>query len=151
MEVGRLFALDEAPAHEGDVPVAVLGHAYWQDSFRWRSGPPQPDSHVGREVIYRDRGAAAGRWLRRPAVPIYLPMATLSGLRWDDRDSGFGTGAIGRLRTGVDLTAARHDIDRANREVREQVGTNASKLEIGSLTAWYLGDVSRWAPWASCC
>jgi putative ABC transport system permease protein len=76
-----------------------------------------------------------------PAVPIYLPIATVPGLPWDDRDSGFGTGAIGRLRMGVDLTAPRHDIDRANREVREQVGANASKLEIGSLTAWYVGDV----------
>jgi hypothetical protein len=30
--VGRLIP-DEAPNHERGVPVAVLGHAYWQDRF----------------------------------------------------------------------------------------------------------------------
>ena len=74
-----------------------------------------------------------------PVVEFYFPMAADGTLPWDDRDSGFGAWAIARLRLGVTLEAARKDMERVNREVRELAGPTAGKAK-GHHDTWYVGD-----------
>jgi predicted permease len=138
---GRLFGAAEAPDHEGGEPVAVLGHSFWQQRF---GGDP---GIVGQSVTLGGRGytvvgvLAPDAGFPDPAIEAYIPMATIRGLPWDDRESGFGTSAIARLRAGVTLEAARTDLARVDREVRELAGKTASTAVLSSLSASYLGEV----------
>jgi len=138
---GRLFT----PAEPGDRPggdrLVVLGHAFWQQRF---GGDP---AIVGQTLTLAQEPWTVigvlppGAGFPSPEVEFYFPMAALSTLPWDDRDSGFGAWAIARLKPGVTLEAARLDMERVNREVRELAGPTASKAEVATLTSWYVGDV----------
>jgi predicted permease len=138
---GRLFTTTEVVDHEGGAQVIVLGHAFWQQRF---GGDP---AIVGQTLTLAQRPYTVigvlppGAGFPNPTVEFYVPMAALEGVPWDDRDSGFGAWAIARLEPGITLEAARQDMERVNREVRELAGPTAAKAEIGTLTSWYVGDV----------
>ena len=140
-EAGRLFTAEETPDHAGGAPVVVLGHSYWQQRFGGDRAILGQTLRLG-GVNYSVIGVLppeAG--FPDPGVQVYVPMATLRNLPWEDRDSGFGTEAIARLRSGVDLEGAAPDIGRVNREVASEVGKTAVQIELVGLSAWYLGDV----------
>ena len=140
-EAGRLFTKTETPAHDQRDQVVVLGHAFWQERF----GGDR--AILGQTLTLSDRPYTVigvlppGAGFPAPTVEFYVPMAAVAGVPWDDRDSGFGGDAIARLTPGVTLAAAREDMVRVNREVRDLAGPTASKAEVGTLTAWYVGDV----------
>jgi len=140
-ELGRVFHAAEAPDHAGGEYVAVLGHSFWQQRF---GGDP---AIVGQSLTLGQKSyqvigvLPAGAGYPGPAAEFYVPMATLDGLPWDDRDSGFGTSALGRLKAGVTLAGARDDFERVNREVREVGGPTTATAELGTLEARYVGEV----------
>ena len=139
--LGRVFGAAEAPDHEGGEPVAVLGHSFWQERFGGDPGLLGQTLRLGGKNYTVVGVLAPEAGFPNPQVEVYLPMATLSELPWDDRDSGFGADALARMRPGVTLAAAREDMARVNREVEELAGKTASKAEVRSLEAFYVGDV----------
>jgi predicted permease len=140
-DIGALFGAAAAPDHDGGEPVVVLGHAFWQQRF---GGDP---GIIGQTLTIGGRDYTVTGVLQpnagfpTPAMQFYVPMATLSGLPWDDRDSGFGASAFGRLRATADFPAARQDMARVDREVAEAVGRTAPTAEVSTLTSWYVGDL----------
>jgi putative ABC transport system permease protein len=138
---GRLFT----PAELGDRPsgdrLVVLGHAFWQQRFGGDPAIVGQTLTLAREPYKVIGVLPPGAGFPSPAAEFYFPMAADGTLPWDDRDSGFGAWAIGRLKPGVTLEAARQDMERVNREVRELAGPTAGKAEVATLTSWYVGDV----------
>ena len=138
---GRLFT----PAELGDRPggdrLVVLGHAFWQQRFGGDPAIVGQTLTLAREPYTVIGVLPPGAGFPSPAAEFYFPMAADGTLPWDDRDSGFGAWAIGRLKPGVTLEAARQDMERVNREVRELAGPTAGKAELATLTSWYVGDV----------
>lgn len=139
--VGRVFGAAEAPDHEGGERVVVLGHSFWQQRFGGDPGLLGQTLRLGGENYTVIGVLPAETGFPNPQVEVYVPMATLPGLPWDDRDSGFGTQALARLRPGMTLAEARADMARVNREVVELAGKTASQAELSSLEAYYVGDV----------
>jgi predicted permease len=139
--LGRTFRVEEVPASAGGAAVIVLGHGYWQDQFgadpeavgRMLEIDGTPYTVIG--VLPRGIGYPT------PDVPIYLPMATLPNLPWDDRDSGFGTRAVARLAPGVSLDSARADIDRVAATLKQAQGEAAVLPELRSLNEFFLGEI----------
>ena len=140
-QLGRVFGAAEAPDHEGGELVAVLGHSFWQQRFGGDPGLLGQTLRLGGKnygvigVLPPDAG------FPNPQVEVYVPMATLDGLPWDDRDSGFGMDALARMRPGTTLAEARADLARVNREVAAVAGKTAAQAELSSLEAYYVGDV----------
>jgi putative ABC transport system permease protein len=140
-QLGRVFGAAEAPDHEGGAPVAVLGHRFWQERFGGDPALLGQTLRLGGKnyTVIGVLPPEAG--FPNPQVEVYVPMATLAGLPWDDRDSGFGTDALARMRAGVSLAGAREDMARVNREVAQLAGKTASQAEVRSLESYYVGDV----------
>ena len=139
--LGRLPTAAET--EPGSEAAAVLSYGFWQNRF---GGDP---AILGQTMVLDERPYViigvlpAGAGFPSPEVQVYVPMGTLPDLPWNDRDSGFGTRAIARLAPGVTLDAARRDLERVGREVREIAGAHASQPELRSLIAYYLDDVRR--------
>jgi putative ABC transport system permease protein len=139
--LGRLPTAAET--EPGSEAAAVLSYGFWQNRF---GGDP---AILGQTMVLDERPYViigvlpAGAGFPSPEVQVYVPMGTLPDLPWNDRDSGFGTRAIARLAPGVTLDAARRDLQRVGREVREIAGAHASQPELRSLIAYYLDDVRR--------
>jgi putative ABC transport system permease protein len=142
-EVGALFGPDAAPDHEGGRLEVVLGHAWWQQRFGGDRGL------IGQTLTLAGRPYTVGGVLEPhagfpdPNVQFYIPMATIPGLPWDDRDSGFGASAFARLGAAVTFTAARQDMTRVDREVRDVAGPTAPTAVVSTLESWYVGDVQE--------
>jgi len=139
--LGRLPGAEETAAHAGMDAVVVLGHAFWQRRFGGDS------SVIGRVLKLDNRPYTvvgvlpAGVGFPEPDVEVYAPMGSVPDLPWDDRESGFGTRVIARLKAGVPLLAARQDLDRVGREVRAEGGPRTPLPEVQSLTTYFVGDV----------
>jgi len=140
-EVGSLFGAKAAPDHEGGELLVVLGHAFWQQRFGGDRAILGQTLMLGGRPYTITGVLQPNAGFPDPAQQFYLPMATIAGLPWDDRDSGFGASAFGRLHPSADLTAARRDMVRVDREVAEVAGRTASTAELSTLTSWYLGDL----------
>ena len=140
---GRLFAPNEVPDLPGGPKVAVLSHDFWQQRF---GGDP---GIVGRTLTLSQQPFTVigilppGAGFPSPAVQIYVSLTGLGGIPWEDRDSGFGASAVGRLRTGMTLAAARDDMARVHREMTALVGPTAVRAELSTLTAFFVGDVQK--------
>ncbi len=142
LALGRGFSPDETPDHPGGAQVVVLGNRYWRSRF---GGDP---ALVGQTLTLGGRPYTvigildAGTGFPDPEVDLYFPLATLPAddVPWDDRNSGFGTDAVARLRPGVGIEEARNDLARVNREVAGLVGPKASSVEAISLDEYYLGS-----------
>jgi predicted permease len=139
-EHGRLFGADEAD--RGAVPIAVLGHGFWQQAF---GGDPDA---VGRTLVTDEFAATIvgvlppGIGYPSPEVEAYVPMGVLGeSVPWDDRNSSFGTRALGRLGPGITPDAAQADLSRVAREVRAMVGDEVATPELRGLDDLFLGDI----------
>ena len=91
---GRLFtAVETQPGAPGTV---VLGYAFWQSRF---GGDP---AIVGQSLTLDQRPylvigiLPAGVGYPSPEVQGYVPMGSLPGLPWDDRQSSFSTRVVAR-------------------------------------------------------
>ena len=140
-EAGRLFTDAEVVDHERSERVVVLGHAFWQERFGGDRAILGQTLTLAQESFTVIGVLEAGAGYPTPEVDVYVPMANLAGLPWEDRDSGFGASPLARLKPGVTLAEARADLDRVNREVRELAGPTAAKAEASSLTASFVGEV----------
>jgi putative ABC transport system permease protein len=104
--LGRLFMdQDDRPAA---APTVVLNHRFWSDSL---GGDPQI---VGKTVTLDGRayevvGVAAPVWETRP-VDYYMALGRLVG-GVTNRGQHGSIRALGRLKPGVTLAAARADLD----------------------------------------
>jgi predicted permease len=139
--IGSLFGPDAAPDHEGGRMDVVLGHGFWQQRFGGERDIVGQTLTLGGRLYTVVGVLEAGAGFPDPAVQFYVPMATIPGLPWDDRDSGFGASAFGRLLPGTAVTSAHQDMARVDREVREVAGATAPTAVLSTLTSWYVGDV----------
>jgi putative ABC transport system permease protein len=141
--LGRGLTAAETPAHPGGEPLAVLGHAFWQQQF---GGDP---AIVGQAITLNDIPhtvvgvLAPGGGFPTPAVDLYVPMAVSARLPWEDRSSSFGTRAYARLAPGVTVEEAARDLDRVGRELRAAEGETVALPEVRSLASFYTGDSTR--------
>ena len=139
--LGRLLTPEELPDREGAPFVAVLSHAFWQQNF---GGQPEAvgQTLVLDEQVYTIVGIMPpGAEFPRGSVDLFLPMGTIPNLPWDDRGSSFGTRAFGRLAPGVNLGAAREDLDRVGQEVRAEAGDDTALPELRTLSDYVIGNV----------
>jgi len=139
--MGRVPGAEEtAPGGEATV---VLSHGFWRQRLGGDS------SAIGQTLVLDGRPHVITGVLPEgvaypdPEVQLYVPMGSIPGLPFDDRDSGFGTQAIARLAPGVSLALARSDMARVGRELREQYATSATQPEVRSLNGFYVGDARR--------
>ncbi len=138
---GRAISAAEAPDHAGGGAVAVLGYAFAVERFGNAEAAigqslrldANPYTVVG--VLPRNLGYPG------PDVQVYVPMATLPDLPWTDRDAGFGTQILGRLRPGVSLETARLDLERAGQQLARDVGTPVDQPVLQTLHQHYVGDL----------
>jgi predicted permease len=140
-EHGRTFNPDEVPAAAGGATVVVLGHRYWQDQFGADPEVIGATLEIGGAPYTIIGVLPRGIGYPTPDVPVYLPMATLPDLPWNDRDSGFGTRAVARLAPGVTLETARADIARVAAGLKQAHGETAVLPELRSLSEFFLGAV----------
>ena len=68
-------------------------------------------------------------------------MATLPDLPWTDRDAGFGSRSLARLRPGVSLEAARLDLERVGQQMTSDVSPTVAQPVLQSLQHFYVGDI----------
>jgi len=138
--LGRLPAAGELADHAGMAAVVVLGNGFWREHFGGdRSALGHTMTLEG--VPYTIVGVLPPEvGFDDPGIEIYFPMGSLSGLPWDDRDSGFGMRGFARLKPGVDLQSAQSDLDRVGREVRA-VAPTTPLPEIRSLSEYMIGNV----------
>lgn len=121
--------------------IAVLGQGYWQRAFGGDPGAlgetltlrGQPYTIVG--VVPEGFGWPS------PATEVYVPLGSISGLPWNDRNSGFGASAIGRLKPGATWEDARADLARIGREIQAAEGPAVGMPRPLSFKEYYLGDV----------
>ena len=112
--LGRFFG--PADDHPGAAPVIVLNHRFWSSQL---GGDP---GIVGTTLTldgnpYQVAGVAAPLW--EPwRVDYYLPLGPIVGNTTDRRQHG-SIRAIGRLKSGVALAAARADLDATMRHLAE--------------------------------
>ena len=138
---GRVFGAGEAPDHEGGEAVVVLGHRFWQERFGGDPALLGQTLRLGGTNFTVIGVLAPEAGFPNPQVEVYVPMATQQGLPWDDRDSGFGMEAIGRLKPGASLAEAQADMARVDREVAAVGGKTTPRAELHSLESYYVGDV----------
>ena len=106
-ELGRLFAADEFQA--GRETVALLSHALWSSRYHGDR------NIVGRTIVLDDTPytivgvMAPGFAFPEPGSDIWVPLV-FTGADRDNR-SGHTLSAMARLRAGVDLGAARREMD----------------------------------------
>lgn len=138
---GRVITAEEAPDHPGGGAVVVLGHSFALERFGSAEGAVaqsirldgQPYTVVG--VLPPDLGFPG------PQVQVYCPMATIPDLPWTDRDAGFGTRSLARLRPGVSLEAARLDLERVGRQMASDVSPTVAQPVLQSLSHFFVGDI----------
>lgn len=140
-EVGRGFTPDETPDHKGGGHVVVLGYSYWKTRF---GGDP---NLLGQTLTLDGQNYSVigvltpGTGFPTPEVQAYFPLSTLGDdVPWDDRDSGFGTDALARMRPGIAAATANEDLTRVNREFKAEFTAISPSFELSRLDDWYLGS-----------
>jgi putative ABC transport system permease protein len=140
---GRLItAAETEPGAEGTI---VLGYGFWQ---RRLGGDP---AVVGQTLLLDQRPyvvvgiLSPGFGYPSAAVDGYIPMGSIPGLPWDDRQSGFGTRVVARLAPGVTPELAQQALDRVTSNVEAQVGRPIDHPELRTLTDFYVHDLRRQA------
>ena len=137
--IGTLFGASET--EPGSPATAVLGERFW----RTRLGADL--TVVGQTLVLDGRPhlvtgvLAADADYPNPDVDVYVPMGSIPGLPFDDRESSFGTRAVARLAPGVTMALAQEDLNRATRSVAEEIGRAMPQPEVRSLTELFVGDV----------
>ncbi|HEX9580236.1 MAG TPA: ABC transporter permease [Gemmatimonadales bacterium] len=137
--MGRLFSAAETDP--GAAPVVVLGDRFWRTRF---GGDP---ALVGQTLMLDGRPHTVSGVLApnvgypTPEVNLYVPMGSIPDLPFDDRQSGFGTRAVARLKPGVTLVRVQEDLDRATRTIEEDEGRTIEHPEVRSLREFFVGDV----------
>ncbi len=138
---GRLLtAVETEPGAEATI---VLGYRFWLSRL---GGDP---GIVGQTLLLDQRPYVvvgvlpAGFGYPSPEVDAYVPMGSIPGLPWDDRESSFGTRAIARLAPATTPALAQQDLDRITRAIAAQVGQPIAHPELRTLTDFYVHDLQR--------
>jgi predicted permease len=137
-ELGRVFTAAET--EPGAEPMVVLGERYWRTRLGADPGV------LGQTLVLDGRPHTISGVLAPNAgypnadVNLYVPMGSIPGLPFDDRQSGFGTRSVARLAPGVTLARAQEDLDRATRAVEEEVGRPTGHPEARLLRDHFVGD-----------
>ncbi len=138
---GRLFTPAETePGAEGTI---VLGYGFW----RARMG--RDPSVLGQTLVLDQRPYVVigvlpeGFGFPSPAVEAYVPMGSIPGLPWEDRQSSFGTTAIARLAPGRTPALAQQALDRITSGVEAQEGQAIAHPELRTLTDFYIRDLKK--------
>lgn len=140
---GRLFL--PAETEPGAEATLVLSYGFW----RVRLGG-DPDI-LGQTLVLDQRPYLVvgilpqGFGYPSPDVDAYLPMGSIPGLPWDDRQSSFGTRIVARLARGATPSLAQQDLDRITAGVEAQVGQVIGHPELRTLTDFYVRDLQRQA------
>ncbi len=140
---GSLFPA--AATEPGAAAVIVLGYGFWQQRF---GGDP---GVVGQTMILDERPYVVvgvlppGFGYPSPAVDGYVPMGSIPGLPWADRQSSFGTRVVARLAQGVTPRLAQQELDRLTSNVEAQLGQPIAHPEIRTLTDFYVHGLRRQA------
>ena len=132
-ELGRLFADRETAIGTG-APVAVLSDAVWRGRF---GGDP---SIVGRTLTLNGQpfvviGVLAPSFVDPyPDVEVYLPITSPPSPSWLTRDNP-EVWAVGRLRAGVTMEAARRELSAIMAELAKEypLTTPATTVFVQSL------------------
>jgi putative ABC transport system permease protein len=121
--------------------VVVLGHSYWTTRFGADPGILGQTLTLDGQNYSVIGVLTPGTGFPTPEVQAYFPLSTLGdNVPWDDRDSGFGTDALARLRPGVAPASALEDLGRVNREFKAEFGEVSPSFELSRLSDWYLGS-----------
>lgn len=137
--LGRL--LTAAETEPGSPANVVLGHAFWRRAYGGAADV------VGRPLVLDGFTATVvgvlpeGVGYPSPATEVYAPMGVDGSLPWEDRNSSFGTRALGRLAEGVTVEAAQADLARVAAELEAEVGEAVSRPELRRLDDLFLGPV----------
>ncbi len=133
--------LRPAETEPGAPAVAVVGNRFWREVLG-------ADPHaVGRVIDLDERPYTVVGVMPRgfgyptPDTDLYVPMGSIPGLPWDDRDSAFGTRAFARLAPGVTLAAAQSDLDRVQRQIEEAEGGPQARPVVRTLRSLYVGEL----------
>lgn len=138
---GRLFtAVETEPGAEATI---VLAYGLWRSRF---GGDP---AIVGQTLVLDERPYVVigilpeGFGYPSREVEAYVPMGSIPGLPWDDRQSSFGTRIVARLAPGVTPDLAQQELDRITSGVEAQEGQAIAHPELRSLTDFYTSDLRR--------
>ena len=137
--LGHLLAA--GATEPGAQPVAVVSYAFWQRHFGGDTAA------VGRTIIlsqqpYTVVGVLPRGWGWPNAhQDIYIPMGALSYLPMNNREAGFGTDIVARLKPGVTLAAANREVERVGKEVAAQATTGIALPELEGAAHYLLGDI----------
>jgi predicted permease len=140
---GRL--LGAAESEPGAEAAIVLGYRFWQTRMGADPGI------LGQTLILDQRPylvigiMADGFGYPSPDIDAYVPMGSIPGLPWDDRQSSFGTRIVARLAPGTSPSLAQQDLDRITSGVEAQVGQAIAHPELRTLTDFYVRDLQRQA------
>ena len=136
---GRLFTAQET--EPGAEATIVLGYGFWRTRF---GGDP---AILGQALVLDQRPYVVigilppGFGYPSADVESYIPMGSIPGLPFDDRQSAFGTRVIARLAPGVTPQLAQQELDRITSGIEAQLGQAIAHPELRTLTDFYVSDL----------
>jgi len=137
--LGRLF--DPGETEPGSPPAIVLGYDFWSRRYG------EDRRVLGRTIVLDDRPhtiigvTPPGFSFPEPGVDGYVPMGSIPGLPFDDRESSFGTRIVARLAAGTGVETAVEDLARISASVTAEEGVETARAEIRTLRDYVVGDL----------
>jgi len=142
-EIGRVFGEDEDKP--GGPPVAVIGHALWQNRFGGDAGIVNKTINLNGKA-YTILGVMPAGFEFPNKVDVWLPVGPLfAESSWQNRDNHPGLFGLARLKPGVTLEKARTDLDLIAVRLEQQYpeSNKTRRVQIDRLLDNKVGNVRR--------